>query len=139
MSSTTSFSIESKINSKTGDPFGQKYAGIFKVRRPSIGDKKAIALKDAAAMNVYGRVDADQVSEGLKLISYIETFVCHVALDKTPEWFDSAKLFDDSDELAMLAVWEEVQTFLDSFRPEKSGGAGRGAVPGAAGVVSPQV
>jgi hypothetical protein len=139
MSNAASFSIENTINSHTQLPFGSKYAGTFAVRRPSIGDKRAIALKDAAQNNAFGRVDADQIGEGLRLLSYIVVFVTHVADGKVPGWFDLNALFDETDENAVLAVWQEVQTFLDTFRPATAGGNSAGAAPGTASVVSSQV
>jgi hypothetical protein len=139
MSNATSFSIEATINSNTQLPFGSKYAGTFAIRRPSLGDKRAIALKDAAQMNAFGRVDADQIGEGLRLISYIITFVTHVTDDKVPAWFNIDKLFDETDENAVLAVWQEVQTFLDTFRPATAGGDSTGPAPGTSSVVSAEI
>jgi hypothetical protein len=139
MSNATSFSIETKINSITKLPFGAKYAGTFAVRRPSIADKRTIALKDAAQNNAFGRVDADQIGEGLRLLSYIVVFVTHVTDGKVPAWFDLAKLFDETDENAVLAVWQEVQTFLDTFRPATAGSDSAGAAPGTASVVSSEI
>ena len=139
MSNATSFSIETKINSHTQLPFGSKYAGTFVIRRPSIGDKRTIALKDAAQNNAFGRVDADQIGEGLRLLSYIVVFVPHVTDGKVPAWFDLANLFDETDENAVLAVWQEVQTFLDTFRPAPVSGDSTGVAPGSASMVSPQV
>ena len=139
MSNATSFSIEAKINNKTGTLYGAKYAGTFAVRRPSIGDKRAIALKDAAQRNAFGRVDADQISEGLSLLTYITIFVVHVADNKVPAWFNLDSIFDETDESAVLAVWQEVQTFLDTFRPATAGGDSAGAAPGTASVVSAEI
>ena len=125
---THSFSIENVVNPVTGQPFGQKYAGLFAIRRPSLADKKAVALRDAASMNAYGEVNPGQISDGLALLSYIITFMSVVKTEDLPAWFDMNKLFDDDDENAVLAVWDEVKKYLDSFR-RKDGGEG-GQPPG---------
>jgi hypothetical protein len=122
-----SFSIQNTLDPETQEPFGEKYAGQFTVRRPSAHDKKMIALKDAASMAVYGTVDIRLIGEGTKLLSYIDAFVKHVALGDIPKWFGMDQMFDETDENAALAVWEEVQAFLATFRPGKAPGAGGGA------------
>jgi len=119
-----SFSIENKLAPEEQGPFGLEYTGQFTVRRPTLGDKKAIALKDAASMSVYGPVDMQAVGEGTKLLSYIVTFVTHVSEGVLPPWFSLDKLYSEKDEAAIMAVWEEVTAFIDTFRPRKAGGAG---------------
>lgn len=120
MSSHT-FSIENNTNPSTGKPFGQKYAGVFAIRRPSLLDKKNIALRDAAAMSTAGEVNLDLVSNGTRLITYIFSFVESVNEQPLPEWFNMATMFDDEDEDAVLEVWKEVGKFLDTFRPKADG------------------
>lgn len=127
MSTHHSFNIAQTINKATGQPFGPKYDGSFYIRRPTIGDKKAIALKDAAAMNAYGPINPDHVQEGIRLLAYVETFVTHLAEKELPPWFSLSKLYDETDERAILAVWAEVTAFLDGFRPKEprqDGGSG---------------
>lgn len=124
---THHFTIADKLMPGTETPFGEQYAGQFNIRRPSISDKKTIALKDAASMNIYGPVNMAQLGEGTKLLSYICTFVRHVAEKELPEWFDPDKLYSEEDEDAILAVWEEVQAFLATFRLPKNPGNGGGA------------
>jgi hypothetical protein len=118
------FTIADKMMPGTDTPFGPEYEGQFKIRRPSIADKKIIALKDAASMNIYGPVNFAQIGEGTKLLSYICTFVSHIAEDELPKWFDPDKLYSGEDEDAILAVWEEVQAFLATFRLPKNSGNG---------------
>jgi len=121
------FSIENNINPLTQKPFGNKYAGKFTIRRPSIGDKIAIAAKNSAFLNAYGQVNASLIGEGLKLMAYCFAFVSTVTTIELPEWFNMDNLFDDHDEAAVLAVWGEVGGFLDTFRPAANppaGGAG---------------
>lgn len=114
---STEFSIEDVTSPITKAPFGSKYAGIFAIKRPSIKDKLAISLKDAAAISAYGISNPDQMlSEGVKLLSYIVTFVEVTANAPVPAWFDLSKMYEDEDEEAILAVWNEIQAFLDTFR-----------------------
>ena len=119
-----SFSIQNTLDPETKLPFGEKYAGQFTVRRPSAHDKKMIALKDAASMSVYGAVDIRLIGEGTKLLSYIDAFIKHQAVGDLPEWFGMDQVYDDTDENAVLAVWEEVQAFLATFRLPKNPGNG---------------
>ena len=118
------FSIESTINPTTGKPFGPKFGGAFTIRRPNFADKKAITLKDAAAMQAYGPVDTSQLGGGFVLIHYIYTFVTVIAEEKLPEWFDMERMYDDDCETAILEVWKEVGKFLDTFRSETNSSAG---------------
>jgi len=120
------FSIEQTINPVTGEPFGQKYGGSFQVRRPSIADRRNIALKEAAIRNTFGTVNPGQVTPGLDFVTYIEIYVNTVSEQQPPAWFNLATMFDESDEAAMGAVWDEVQKFVDSFRSGKAGGPGAG-------------
>lgn len=114
---TTEFSIENAICPITKAPFGSKYAGKFAIMRPSIKDKLTISLKDAAAMSAYGISNPEQMlSEGIKLLSYIVNFVEVSATAPVPEWFDLTKMYEDEDEEAILAVWNEIKAFLESFR-----------------------
>lgn len=113
---STEFSIEDVTSPITKAPFGSKYAGKFAIKRPSIKDKLAISLKDAAAISTCGTVNPELLSEGLKLLTYIVAFVEVTAIAPTPDWFDMSKMYDDEDEEAVLAVWNEIQTFLDTFR-----------------------
>lgn len=114
---TTEISIENATNPITKAPFGSKYAGKFAIMRPSIKDKLTISLKDAAAMSAYGISNPEQMlSEGIKLLSYIVNFVETTATAPVPEWFDLTKMYEEEDEEAILAVWNEIQAFLDTFR-----------------------
>lgn len=115
---TTSFSIENAINPATEKPFGPKYAGTFTIRRPSLLDKKNIALRDAASMSAAGSLDPTLIGDGTRLISYIFSFVETVSEGALPEWFNMATMFETEDEDAVLAVWQEVGKFLDNFRPK---------------------
>lgn len=121
---TTEFNIENNLCPSTGKPFGSKYAGKFCVRRPSLQDKRTIALRDAVTMSECGAVNPELLGEGMKLLSYIVTFVETTATTELPEWFDMGKMYEDEDEDAILAVWHEVQKFLNSFRPKAAGNDG---------------
>ena len=120
----TEFNIESALCPTTGKPFGSKYAGSFSIRRPSLLDKRTIAMRDAATISEFGTVNPELLGEGLKLLSYIVTFVEVTATAALPEWFDLSKMYEDEDEDAILAVWHEVQKFLNSFRPKAAGSDG---------------
>ena len=121
---TKEFSIENVVCHTTQKPFGAKYAGKFSIRRPSLLDKRTIALRDAATMSEFGPTNPDLVGNGAKLLSYAVTFVEVVATAPTPEWFDMSKMYDDEDEDAILAVWQEVQAFLATFRSKAAGNDG---------------
>lgn len=118
------FSIESKTNSNTKQPFGSKYGGVFKLRRPSIQDRNMADIKKAAILSAYGTADPALLGDWTKTSTYIYALVSTIATEQLPEWFDLTKLFDENDEEAIMAVWEEVGKFLDSFRPKTDSGAG---------------
>ena len=121
------FSIETKINPVTRQPYGPKYAGTFEVRRPSIADKYNAAAMEAASRNAFGFVPDGGVSGNIADTIYIMSFVKATANKELPAWFNPALLFDESDEAAVGAVWSEVQAHLKTFRPAESvaaGGAG---------------
>lgn len=110
------FSIENEINPNTKQPFGNKYAGTFTIRRPSLADKNTADIKKAAMLAAYGTVNPAMLSEWTKSSTYIFSLVTTIATDKLPEWFDLGKVFDESDEDAFMAVWAEVGKFQDTFR-----------------------
>ena len=119
------FTIDQIICGSTGQPFGPKYAGEFNIRRPSLLDKKNIAVKDAASMSFAGDVVPGMISDGTLLSSYIFSFVTTVAEAALPGWFDMAEMYEEQDEEAIFAVWKEVTAFLDSFRPKNAGTHGK--------------
>jgi hypothetical protein len=126
---THSFSIENAINSLTGQPFGPEYAGQFTIRQPSLADKQMIAVKKAAIMSAFGYIaDETMIRPGIRLSIHIYAHVTHTAVEKVPDWFNPEKMFKDTDEDAMLAVSQEVNRWLDTFRsktnPPPSGGTG---------------
>ena len=122
-----SFSIENTTNLNTGIPFGSKYGGTFSVRRATLGDKTRISNKEAAERNAFGIVNAGQTPQGLELAAYFCIFIATVATEPLPKWFDRDSMFDDDDEAAVFAVWQEVDRFQKSFRrgsdPDSSKGA----------------
>ena len=122
---TTEFNIENAISPTTGKAFGSKYAGKFAIKRPSIKDKITIAIRDAESTAMHGAIIPELVGDGAKLLSYIMSFIEVTAITPVPEWFDLDKMYDDLDEEAILSVWSEVQTFLNSFRPKTGGSDGR--------------
>lgn len=124
LKTTTVISIENKIQESTGKPFGSKYSGTFTIRRPSLLDKRTIAIKNAASLAAHGDVPQEALSDGINLIGYIFTFMETVAEAPMPKWFDMAEMFDPEDEEALLAVWTEVGTWLDSFRAKRDSATG---------------
>jgi len=124
LSNQHSFSIENKLIPESDQPFGPDYHGQFTVRRPTLADKKAIGLKDAASMSIYGPVNPEMLGEGMKLLSYICIYVAHIAEEPLPAWFSMDKMYSDTDEDAIMAVWAEVRAFLATFRPIKNTGNG---------------
>ena len=125
MQLTTSFSIENLINPETQQPFGAKYAGTFNLRRQSLQDRNVADIRKAAILNAYGTTNFNALGEWTLTSTSIYCTVCSIATEKLPDWFDYSKIYDESDEAAVLAVWEEVQKFLKSFRPDKGGDAGK--------------
>lgn len=127
----TAFSIEHLICEETGQQFGEKYRGVFSIRRPSLLDKRNIALLDAAGMSAYGQTAPGTVEPGLELINYIFAYVQTVAEDDLPAWFNMATMYTEEDEAAVLAVWKEVGKFRDTFRPKAAGSdSGSGSAEG---------
>ncbi len=118
-----SFSIEMLKNPKTGEQFGAKYGGEFVTRRPTLADKRDIALRDAAALNIYGQVNPIQMDRDVVNINYVFANMDVIA-EKKPDWFDMTKLYDGQDEDAVYAVWTEVSRWLDTFRPVNNSVAG---------------
>lgn len=117
-----SFCIQNKLVADTEEVFGPAYSGQFVIRRPTLADKRAIALKDAAGMCAYGAVDPAMLGGGLKLFSYICIFVGHLSEAPLPEWFGLEKMFDGKDEDALMAVWTEVTAWLATFRSAATAG-----------------
>ena len=118
-----SFSIELIKNPGNGEPFGAKYGGEFIVRRPTLADKRDIALRDAAALNIYGAVNPLQMDRDVVNINYIFANMDVIA-EKKPDWFDMGKLYDGQDEAAVYAVWQEVSRWLETFRHQDNPGTG---------------
>ena len=120
------FTIADKTNPLTGKPFGDKYVGAFTIRRPSIADKQTAAIRKAAVFCAYGYIAEEMIPVGLRLIIHVFTFVTTVACENTPTWFNPENLFDDDDEAAMQAVSQEVNRWLDTFRPQRDPAPGGG-------------
>lgn len=116
------FSIELHKDAN-GNQFGAKYGGEFLVRRPSLTDKRDIALRDAAALNIYGQVNPLQMDRDVVNINFIFANM-DVIGEKKPDWFDMGKLYGDEDEAAVYAVWAEVSRWLDTFRLNKDPATG---------------
>lgn len=117
------FNITALINPITKKPFGDKYAGTFAIRRPTLDDKRLISLRDAAKMSEEGAVNPELIGNGVRLLSYIFTYCGQVSTADLPRWFNPAKMYDE-DEDAVLAVWGEVQAWLATFRPQAAGDDG---------------
>lgn len=121
MNNAVTFSISEKSNPSTDRPFGTKYDGEFVIRRPTIADITEIGIRKAAAMNRHGvLVEEHQIGGSSHDFLYIFTYMSVIA--EVPDWFDSAKMYEDdeNDENAILAVWKEVRSFLDGFRPKNT-------------------
>lgn len=113
---THSFSIEKTENPLTGEPFGPQYTGVFTVRRPSIGDNIDIGTEKARILSRKGNVSPESVGERIHLLSYIFAFVAVTAESDIPAWFNMDKLYDENDEAAVGQVFQEVNTFVSTFR-----------------------
>lgn len=116
-------SIDDKINPATGKPFGGKYAGTFVVRRPTLADKREIAMRDAATINAFGQVNQLQMDRDVININFIFANMDVIAEEK-PAWFDPSLLFEGADEKAVYFVWSEVSRWLETFRSEDNPGTG---------------
>jgi hypothetical protein len=135
---THCFSIENLINPETGEPFGPKFTGIFNIRRASLRDREMAEQKEAAERNAFGVVPAGQVPPELAYSAHIFHYTDTIATEELPPWFDRAKIYDE-DEPAIVAVWNEVQKFQDSFRRPASGTVGTGTGGESPVLVSPEV
>jgi len=120
------FSIASHINPHTipegkgpeeGKPFGEKYSGSFTVRRPNLADKQLIATKKAAVLSTHGYVNPELISQSLQLTIYIFAFMTTVSTTSLPDWFNPEKMYTETDEYAVFAVWEEVSRWLKESFP----------------------
>lgn len=116
------FSIESLENPDTKRPFGKRFKGSFHVRRPTILDLREIAVKDAAMLNIYGRVDPDQVGAIVANNNFIFTMLSVIAKE-TPDWFDQTALYEE-DQAAISCAYKEVADWLNTFRPQSDSGVG---------------
>ena len=109
------FSIDKLINPSTNLPFGDNYAGEFRVRRPTLADETEISIMDAANLNKHGRVDADQVRIEAGNNNYIFTKF-KVIGEKIPDWFNATTTYD-TDQPAINAAYKEVADWLATFQP----------------------
>lgn len=108
------FSVAGLTNPDTERPFGERYKGEFVVRRPTIQDKKDIAVREAAATSNFGTVDPTFLPETVRNTAYIFAFFSVIG-EKVPKWFDASALYDD-DMPAVTAAFKEVSAWLkDSF------------------------
>jgi predicted nucleotidyltransferase len=121
-----SFSIESKINPITNQPFGPKYSGNFHIKRPTFLDETMIECRIAAERNAFGLVDEAQLPPLHNQISRIFNTVAQISTEKLPAWFDRTTIFldDGNDMKALTAVNQEVSGFFKSFRSGNNSGAG---------------
>jgi hypothetical protein len=124
-SNTHSFSIENLINPATNLPFGPKYGGVFSIRRASLRDREVAEQREAAERNAFGIVPADQMPPALSYSAHIFHYTQTVATEELPAWFNRTRIYDE-DEPAVIAVWDEVQKFQDSFRVQADSPAGSG-------------
>lgn len=108
------FSLADKIDSKTGQPFGERYAGAFVVRKPSLGDQGRIATLAASLLNQYG-AGGDRAGDFWN-VAYSALAFFRVAGEQVPPWWDFDTMDDEQDERAVIAAWEEVTRWLRTFR-----------------------
>jgi hypothetical protein len=121
------FSVATAINPLTvpegekdrtkGQPFGDDYKGSFTVRRPSLLDKQTIAIRKSAMLSMYGPANPELIKDSIMLTIHTFAFIMTVTTEALPEWFDPNKLYSDTDECAVLAVWEEVSRWLKETFP----------------------
>lgn len=112
-----SFSVENLKVPGNEEVFGPKYAGVFTIRRPSLGDKQDIAFKKGAAMAVHGIANPAEISESIRLSTHIFAFFTTVSVGKLPDWFDPERVFSEKDEMAVYAAWKAVGDWLDASFP----------------------
>lgn len=122
---TTAINIADHINAATGKPFGPKFDGTITIRRPSLHDKKNIALQVVKMMSTYGSVDPDMINDGMRLTIHAFAYVNVLNEGDIPDWFDMDKIYDEDGENAVLEVWSEVAKFLNSFRSKNNGDTGQ--------------
>jgi hypothetical protein len=139
MSDKFTFCVENRTNPLTNQPFGKAYGGNFSIRRPSIGDKLTIQTKKAAQLNAFGYVNTDMIPPSLQMMAHCYHYVTTLAIAPLPEWFNLQNLYDDNDESALLAVWQEVDGFLDTFRSKDNPGNGGNGSPEPSVLVPPTV
>ena len=111
------FSIENTKVPGTEQVFGQKFAGTFSIRRPSLGDRQNIAVRKAAKMSAHGTANPQMISESMHLTIYIFVFLTTVATEPLPKWFDPDNIFTEEEELAVHVAWQEVSRWLEESFP----------------------
>ncbi len=116
------FSIATMTNPKTKRPFGDRYAGEFIVRRPTLQDKRDIGVRDIATSSAFGTIDPKHLSTNISNINYIFSFFAVIG-EKIPAWFDIGALYEE-DWDAVDAAWKELSRWLGTFR------SGRGDTQG---------
>lgn len=109
------FTIADKIDTKADKPFGQRYEGSFVIRKPTLGDQGRIACLAAAQMNQYG-AGGDRAGDFWRIVYSAFATLQVVSEESPPKWWDLDKMEEEQDERAILAVWEEVSRWLNSFR-----------------------
>lgn len=112
---THTFSIENTKIPGTDSVFGPKFSGSFTIHRPSLRDKCDVALRRAAAMSIHGAASPDMFNEATSLTFYIFAFFATVADKELPAWFDAKQIFTEEEEVAVYAVWAEVNRWLETF------------------------
>jgi hypothetical protein len=114
MSQKHSFSIAQTEDPATDRPFGDKYGGPFVVRRPSLTDKRDIAVREQAYLCGVNPaiVDRDVTNQAF-IFAHLDV-LCEK--DGRPDWCHPSKMYEGEDERALLAVWQEVDRFLKPFR-----------------------
>ena len=101
------------LDKATQDKWLKRYPEEFCVRRPTIGDKQAIAMVEASNMSRFGVTSPESLDTATRNINYIFAYFAVVG-EKVPDWFDQGKLYE-RDEDVIFAVFMEVSRWLDTF------------------------
>jgi len=119
MNNKKTFTINQKENPTSKRPFGESYGGEFTVRRPTLADKRTIAMMEHGAISSLGPVEVAQMPTDVVNMNYIFSHL-DVLCEDRPDWCYIDKLYEGDDEQAVYAVWQEVKDFLDRFRSGKT-------------------
>lgn len=104
--------------SPQGDPFGVQYSGQFTVRRPTLRDNANISLAFIRSTTSTGEITPELMATPAIAVRYIFVMMGVVATE-VPTWFNEDGLHEE-DEPAVLAVHDEVERWLATFRQKEA-------------------